>query len=212
MNLLQIYKILEVSPGVGFETVKKSYRKLVKQYHPDLNKSKDAAKQFDRIQNAFEIFKSQFASGKYFYQKGPVQDAVDIFPKKFNMIHQFYLLGRSLLQEKNPLKRIEIIQKLVSTRKKSAYTFIRKGLWDHDDRVVEQAILGLGELNMAQSGAELTALYLRSSTQIRQVILETLENMENIKAFNNLLIAAMKDSNKSLKKKAVLMFAKKYFS
>ena len=116
-----------------------------------------------------------------------------------------------MLYEINPLKRIEIIKKLVATGKKSAYTFIRKGLWDSDERVVGEAIAAVVQLNIVQSSAELTALYLRGSKKLRIHILEALEKMDNIKAFSNLLIAAMKDSNKAIKKKAVIIFTKKFF-
>lgn len=45
--------------GVGYDAdkyeIKLSYRKKAKQYHPDLNKSPDATRMFQKINNAYEF-------------------------------------------------------------------------------------------------------------------------------------------------------------
>ena len=46
------YKILGVSKNVSKEEIKAAYKKLAKQYHPDLNKSPDAAEKFKEINEA----------------------------------------------------------------------------------------------------------------------------------------------------------------
>ncbi|MBN2735422.1 MAG: J domain-containing protein [Spirochaetales bacterium] len=206
--MLQIYRILEVEPGADFETIKKSYRRLLKLYHPDVNKGQNALNQFHRIRKAFENLQKQLS------QPGETGTSAteDSFLTKLRSVHRQYTLGKSFLHQNDSKKRIEIINQLVASRKKAAYTFIRRGLWDDDEKVVACAIAAVGQLNIMQSGSELAALYLRSSVKIRMIILETLENMANIKAFNSLLIVAMKDAQKSLKKKALLLFTKKYFS
>lgn len=208
MTMLQIYQILQVQPGADIDIVKKSFRKLVKKHHPDVSTQANSSRKFNLIMSAFEEYKEK-------YKSPPIKAKTknkDIFSAKFKKIHALYILGNSFLQEKDPLKRIEIIKKLVLTKKISAYTFIRKGLWDENLKVVEQAILAIMKMNIAQSSAELTALYLRSSKKIRLLILDSLEKMENIKAFSNLLIAAMKDTHKGLKKRAVILFTKRFFN
>lgn len=52
---MEIYEILEIKPTASEVEIKKAYLKLVKQYHPDRNKSEEAAEQFQRIQSAYEI-------------------------------------------------------------------------------------------------------------------------------------------------------------
>ena len=42
MNLKEAYSILEISPSATPEEAKKQYRKLTKQYHPDVNKEAGA--------------------------------------------------------------------------------------------------------------------------------------------------------------------------
>ena len=52
---MELYEILELKPNASEVEIKKSYLKLVKQYHPDRNKSSGAAEHFQRIQSAYEI-------------------------------------------------------------------------------------------------------------------------------------------------------------
>ncbi len=48
------YKILGVSSDASDDDVKKAYRKLAKQYHPDVNKEEGAAEKFKEVQNAYD--------------------------------------------------------------------------------------------------------------------------------------------------------------
>src|SRR3989344_6022186 len=49
------YKILGVSKNATKEEIKAAYKKLAKQYHPDLNKSPDAAEKFKEINEAAAV-------------------------------------------------------------------------------------------------------------------------------------------------------------
>ncbi|MFA6941726.1 MAG: J domain-containing protein [Clostridiaceae bacterium] len=64
------YKVLGVSPTATDEEITKSYRRLAKIYHPDLNQgNEDAAKKMSEINAAYEQIKSgnayQSSSGGY---------------------------------------------------------------------------------------------------------------------------------------------------
>ncbi len=48
------YKIFGLNPGASEEEIRKRYRKLVKKFHPDVNKATDAEKTFIEIQEAYE--------------------------------------------------------------------------------------------------------------------------------------------------------------
>ena len=52
---MELYQILEIKPNASEVEIKKAYLKLVKQYHPDKNKSPGAADRFQQIQTAYEI-------------------------------------------------------------------------------------------------------------------------------------------------------------
>jgi molecular chaperone DnaJ len=49
------YEVLGVSRGADREEIKKAYRRLARQYHPDVNKSGDAEERFKEINEAYEI-------------------------------------------------------------------------------------------------------------------------------------------------------------
>lgn len=58
MEFKDYYKILEVSPEAAVEDIKKSYRKLARKYHPDVNKEAGAEEKFKEISEAYEAIGS----------------------------------------------------------------------------------------------------------------------------------------------------------
>lgn len=59
------YKVLGVSRSASSEDIQKAYRKLARQYHPDINKEKGAEDQFKKISEAYEVLKSPDSRKKY---------------------------------------------------------------------------------------------------------------------------------------------------
>jgi hypothetical protein len=49
------YAILEIAPDSNESDIRKAYRRLAKQYHPDVNKSKNAHEKFIEISEAYEF-------------------------------------------------------------------------------------------------------------------------------------------------------------
>src|SRR3989344_8922485 len=59
------YKILGVSKNASKEDIKAAYKKLAKQYHPDLNKSPDAAEKFKEINEAAAVLGDEQKRAQY---------------------------------------------------------------------------------------------------------------------------------------------------
>ena len=59
------YKILGVSRDAKLDDIKKAYRKLAKQYHPDVSKEKDAEEKYKEINEAYEVLKDPEKRQKY---------------------------------------------------------------------------------------------------------------------------------------------------
>ncbi|MBN2558455.1 MAG: J domain-containing protein, partial [Clostridia bacterium] len=60
------YEILGVSRDAGAEEIKKAYRKLAKEYHPDINKEKpDAEHKFKEISEAYEVLSDPEKRSRY---------------------------------------------------------------------------------------------------------------------------------------------------
>ena len=53
-----LYEILEIEKTEDQDIIKKSYKKLIKKYHPDKNKDFNTVEKFDQIKLAFEILKN----------------------------------------------------------------------------------------------------------------------------------------------------------
>lgn len=49
------YQVLGVSKGVSEADLKSAYRKLARQYHPDVNKAPDAAEKFKEVSEAYQV-------------------------------------------------------------------------------------------------------------------------------------------------------------
>ena len=54
-NKRDYYEVLGISKGASDDEIKKAYRKLAKQYHPDVNKAPDAEAKFKEINEAYEV-------------------------------------------------------------------------------------------------------------------------------------------------------------
>ena len=49
------YEVLGISKGASEDDIKRAYRKLAKQYHPDINKAPDAEAKFKEVNEAYEV-------------------------------------------------------------------------------------------------------------------------------------------------------------
>ncbi|MBS4173589.1 molecular chaperone DnaJ [Bacillus sp. FJAT-49736] len=55
MSKRDYYEVLGLQKNATKEEIKKAYRKLSKQYHPDINKAPDAADKFKEVKEAYEV-------------------------------------------------------------------------------------------------------------------------------------------------------------
>jgi len=60
-----LYETLEVSENASESEIKKAYRKLARQYHPDVNKDKGAEDKFKEINSAYEILSDKEKKRQY---------------------------------------------------------------------------------------------------------------------------------------------------
>src|SRR5215510_47673 len=66
MEYIDYYKVLGLDKNATQEEIKKAYRKLARQYHPDLNPNdKEAHKKFQQINEANEVLSDPEKRKKY---------------------------------------------------------------------------------------------------------------------------------------------------
>ncbi|VDM98693.1 unnamed protein product [Thelazia callipaeda] len=59
------YEILGLKKGASAKDIKKAYYKLAKQYHPDVNKNKDANARFQEVSEAYEVLSDDQKRAQY---------------------------------------------------------------------------------------------------------------------------------------------------
>ena len=59
------YEVLGLSKGASAAEIKKAYRKLSKQYHPDINKEEGAEEKFKEITEAYEVLSDENKKAQY---------------------------------------------------------------------------------------------------------------------------------------------------
>ena len=59
------YVVLGVNKNATNDEIKSAYRKLARQYHPDLNKEEGAEAKFKEVQEAYEILSDPDKRAKY---------------------------------------------------------------------------------------------------------------------------------------------------
>ncbi|HEB9316062.1 TPA: DnaJ domain-containing protein [Campylobacter coli] len=60
-----LYETLGVSKNASADEIKKAYRRLARQYHPDINKEKGAEEKFKEINAAYEILNDEKKRAQY---------------------------------------------------------------------------------------------------------------------------------------------------
>ena len=64
-NKRDYYEVLSVSRNASADEIKKAFRKLAMKYHPDVNKSEDAEKQFKEINEAYSVLSDENKRAQY---------------------------------------------------------------------------------------------------------------------------------------------------
>lgn len=65
MSKRDYYDVLGVEKGASKQDIRKAYRKLAREYHPDVNKAEDAEDKFKEVKEAYEVLKDDQKRARY---------------------------------------------------------------------------------------------------------------------------------------------------
>ena len=95
---------------------------------------------------------------------------------------------------------------LGNSGKKSAYAFLKKGLNDPDELVVKTSVEAVGKLRLRQSAGDLSGVFSRGSSEIKEAVLDAIRRIGMDDRFRNIILCAMKDAEPRIRKNALDMF------
>ena len=80
------YSTLGVNKNASDDEIKSAYRQMAKKYHPDLNKTPEAAEKFKEINEAYSVLSDKQKRANY-DQFGSADGRMHCFPLSFSPLH-----------------------------------------------------------------------------------------------------------------------------
>ncbi len=165
----EAWDTLGLEPGAPSVDIRTAYRQLAKRLHPDASKDPRTAGRFDRVVKAYKSLtvRPGLPSGRAPRSGAAEPDgegggrggAPDIFA-----------LGGVLASSKDAGERARAATMLGLSGRRSSWIFLRKALFDRDERVQAAAVRSVAVLGLRQAGPELASLYARASARLRAQI------------------------------------------
>lgn len=156
------YRTLGLEPGAPSAEIKRAYRNLSLRLHPDASRDPGTARRFAMVSRAYERLVATGPAERQRRETLAPPEPVDLFSQ-----------GDILARSTDPEERRRAASRLGLSGKRSAWVFLRKGLYDADPDVVAACVRAAAVLGLAQGAAELAGAYERAGARLRDDILET---------------------------------------
>lgn len=206
------FRILGLTAGAPLADIKRNYRIKVKELHPDTGSRPDSLA-FNRVVEAYRHLSAVDTKRIIDFpirESRPVRraepKAADSDSRRANPSSSIFEIGTLLLNGKTGHLRAFAAMRLGNSGRASAYSFLRKGLYDQDPQVVAASIEAIGKLRVQQSAPELAALFRRSDDRIKLSILEAVERMRDRAGFKPIILQGMQDRHAFVRRRSLQLF------
>jgi len=102
MEFKDYYEIMGVAPDAPVDEIKRAYRKLARQYHPDVSKLPDAEHRFKEVNEAWEVLKDPKKRQQYDTIRSNPQQATHPFDQRANADSNFRDYSEGFSFQDNP--------------------------------------------------------------------------------------------------------------
>jgi hypothetical protein len=211
------WRILGLKPGTDRDTLKKTYRDLVKKYHPDLGGSSADARRCIGITTAYQELIAILPP------EPPRRDTQRQSAQKDNNATPSHTASRTEHREHRMPGTEELmtivrtsrfasqrefaVRTLANSGRRTVYPALKAALYDDSDRVIAAAVAAIGKLRILQAGGELSAVFHRGTPEIRMTVLETIASYPSLSPFRNIIRAGLIDPDRLVRRTALEMYA-----
>jgi len=157
-----MYLALGLEPGAPSAELKQAYRNLSLKLHPDASRNPLTARRFDMVARAYATLSVK--------EREQPRVAANLLVEKENV--DLFALGADLAGNPDSDRRQSAARRLGLSGKRSAWVFLRKGLYDQDPAVVASCVRAAAVLGLAQGAGEIAGAYDRAGATLRDAILE----------------------------------------
>lgn len=204
MRAPDAYRILRVSADSDAAAVRRSYRSLVKQFHPDLSGGRGNAARLDKIIEAYRFLcdhgylpdPPKPAAQAKLRRKAAPQSSAD----RFRLVDL-------LIAGETPEARAFAAQRLGGMGRKWAVAFLKNALNDPSEVVVKSAVGALGQLGASRCAGELASIFYRGNAELRHTVLDAVERSATPDAFAGIVLEALRADEPEVRRRALRLFA-----
>ncbi len=166
MSAETLYTMLGLDIHAPSEEIKRAYRNLSVKFHPDTSGNPATARRFARVVKAYKILTAM-----------PLPVSGEPTRRKANSVsamgdsQDLFALGTLLASGAESENRVRAAKLLGLSGKRSAWVFLRKGIFDSSENVVCACLKAISVLGIVQGGGEIANVYSRGSESIRESVL-----------------------------------------
>lgn len=202
MSDRKLYLRLGLEPGATPSELRRAFRNLSLKLHPDASRDGTTSERFILVSRAYQILSEREreprrADGRWGETGVPGGEAGGLArersrgtgrsPERADAVRpsgrraaglgqaaldELFALGAELESGSDPAARKAAAGKIGLSGKRSAWVFLRKGLYDESPEVVEACVRAASVLGLAQGGGEIAGAYERAEPALRDAMLE----------------------------------------